>query len=71
MMFPAAPVIPVKPCPFCGKKPSIERGGPRNLIWHVQCEGDEPEHTVLMKSGWTRKEAILAWNNRFPPPNQP
>jgi hypothetical protein len=54
----------LKLCPFCGKKPSIERSGPGNLVWYVECEGEEPEHTISMQSGGTQKEAIAAWNTR-------
>jgi len=54
----------LKPCPFCGKKPSIAYGGPGDPVWYVECEGDEPEHTISLQSGGTREEAITAWNTR-------
>lgn len=56
----------LKPC-VCGKKPSIERSGPGNLVWYIECDApltDNAEHTVSLQCGGTRAEAVAAWNHR-------
>ena len=52
----------LKPCPFCGSKPTIDRGGPGNLVWYIECEEDE--YVASTQSGGMRKEAVAAWNTR-------
>ena len=55
------------PCPINGKKPSIQRSGPGNLVWYIECEfeGDGYECMISLQSGLTRKEAVAAWNSIF------
>lgn len=53
----------LKPCPFCGKRPSIGRGGPGGLVWYIDCDRDDV-HDVHVQSSGTRKDAIEAWNKR-------
>jgi hypothetical protein len=63
----------LKPCPFCGGKCSdperqIRRPGiSERPSWKIGC-GAMFCFEMYRKS---KKEAILAWNNRFPPSNQP
>ena len=60
----------LKPCLFCGKKPSIQRSGPGNLVWYIECDSpltENAEHLVSLQCGGTRAEAIAAWNTRKKP----
>lgn len=52
----------LKPCPFCGcKEISIDRNHARR--WIIGC--DKPScHVNLSVYGYTRAEAIAAWNKR-------
>jgi len=52
----------LRPCPFCGKHPMIDRSGPGNLVWYIEC--GEDDHLASMQSGGSRKEATAAWNTR-------
>jgi len=60
------------PCPWCGRNPSIERSGPGNLVWYIECDrGDgDAEHVITILGGGTRKQAIAAWNTRVDPQRQ-
>ena len=38
----------LKPCPFCGKKPSIQRSGPGNLVWYIECDSPLTENEAAI-----------------------
>lgn len=49
----------LKPCPFCGKVPSVNQSAISEL-WHVMCD-----HCGASSTGKTTcAEAIEAWNRR-------
>ena len=55
---------PKKPCPWCGKKPTVWRDtvfGGEN--WRVECE-NEKCHVNPCALGDTRAEAIANWDTR-------
>lgn len=53
----------VKPqgCPFCGRIPEVQQGGPANLTWYVVCARTSG-HIAEIQNNGTRKEAIELWN---------
>ncbi len=58
------------PCPFCGKKPNIGQWGAQDLTaWPdataIECSSDLHDCPVNPSvTGYTRAEAIAAWNTR-------
>src|ERR1035437_8991942 len=56
---------PLKPigCPICGGKPTINKGGPGDLVWYIACEKFD-DHAVLVQWLGTRQQAIINWNTR-------
>lgn len=54
----------LKPCPFCGKKASIQDCSYSGKIpaWCVVC--DNPKCFAYTEAFKTKKEAVERWNNR-------
>lgn len=50
----------VKPCPFCGAIPIIDKAAPG--LWNVVCDGASM-HMAVSTAG-DRHNAIKAWNRR-------
>ncbi len=52
---------PLKPCPFCGRKPSAYKVGGYSVVY---C--DKPECPVTCHTAWhdTAERAAAAWNRR-------
>ena len=49
-------------CPFCGKRPTVCRGGPGGIVWYIFCSRDG--HNVSLQYYETRSQAIAEWNKR-------
>jgi hypothetical protein len=58
----------LKPCP-CGKKPTMSRGGPGNVVWYITCERDY--HNVSIQCLESRDEAVAKWNTLVTRPEPP
>jgi Lar family restriction alleviation protein len=60
----------LKPCPFCGRKPSKVREyyavGTKNIYYAVECKAPNTKCFVKPKTTFfkTQEEAIEAWNRR-------
>lgn len=54
----------LKPCPFCGKKASIQDCSyfGSTPMWSVMC--DNPKCFAYTEAFKTKKEAVERWNNR-------
>ena len=52
----------LKPCPFCGKKAKLVRGGPGNVF--VQCQW-----CMASTDDGSKERAIERWNRRAPDPD--
>lgn len=62
-------MIKIKPCPFCGGKPSIrcdEFGfyGSGSMFTHT-CKGRKPQLNIFSSGYDTKQAAIEAWNTRY------
>jgi hypothetical protein len=56
-------VTAIKPCPFCGKKPSIEKWLCGTVCYQIRCQSTRC--LVNPRTGFMPKEeAIEAWNQR-------
>ena len=51
----------LRPCPFCGKKAKLVRGGPGNVF--VQCQW-----CMASTDDCSKERAIERWNRRTPDP---
>lgn len=60
----------LKPCPFCGRKPSRVRQhyvpGTANIYYSVECKAPMTKCFIKPKTTYckTEKQAIEAWNRR-------
>ena len=55
----------LKPCPFCGKKPYIERWSSGGMIYMVKCNNpDCPVPVVSYPTGYNLVDVIDDWNRR-------
>ena len=52
----------LKPCPFCGEKPTIWQNASK--LWNVACDSDNCEILPYGVNFKTETEAINAWNMR-------
>lgn len=52
------------PCPFCGKMPSISKGGPGNLVWYIACERGDHVASIQYSGPGEKESAIEMWNTR-------
>lgn len=59
----------LKPCPFCGGKPTLHKGVVAFNDYEVQCECgiNGPNFGSLDEVPYPREEAVSHWNTRTPP----
>lgn len=56
----------LKPCPFCGGKPFIDKDKcfDGTFVYQISCVNRECDVSIKTKWRATKKEAIEAWNRR-------
>lgn len=52
----------LKLCPFCGSKPNLEQDC--DSTWYVECVNKRCFVLPLTRPYETRRQAVIAWNNR-------
>lgn len=63
-------MMELKPCPFCGRKPSRVRehyiSGTKHIYYTVECKAPMTKCFIKPKTTFfkTEEEAIKAWNRR-------
>lgn len=60
----------IKPCPFCGAQPVIEKelSWKGKYSWAIACNNDNcPMETVWNYGFLSEQEAIKAWHTRYQP----
>ena len=58
--------VELKPCPFCGKKPYIERWSSGGMMYMVKCNNpDCPVPVVSYPTVHNLVEVIADWNRRM------